>query len=323
MTDEYLWDRSGDAEPDVVRLEGLLARYGAKPIAAPAPGSGLEPRIAWYAAAALAAAALVVIVTRLAAPSDVWKVTGPRGTSRVAIGQSVRTDAVSRARLSSRAVGTVELAENTTLRVTEVREGRSILELSVGTIHAKTISPPGVFVVDTPKARAMDLGCEYTLEVEPDGGGRLHVDAGWVGLTRYGWQSLVPERASALFDRDGNLMPPVFDDAPEGFFAAVQRFSLGEPAGEERDAALSRILELARRRDALTLLNLFSRASREERLLVYDRLSALVPAPASVPRAAMEEGWRIGATDAWWPPVLEASGVRAIKKGKKTLSPAR
>src|SRR5262249_27753346 len=145
----------------------------------------------------------------------------------------------------------------TTVTLTELRPGRTTLELSRGTIHARTMSPPGLFVVDTPRARATDLGCEYTLSVEPGGEGRLHVDSGWVGLTRSGRQSLVPERASALFDREGRLMPPVFDDAPSGFFEAVREFALDASSSERREASVSAILALARRRDALTLLNLF------------------------------------------------------------------
>jgi hypothetical protein len=318
MSDEYLWDRSGGSDPDVARLETLLARYRSPGSQAPVARRRPHPA-RWFAAAGLAAAAaLFAILTLPARRSDQWSLAGPRGTERVAVGQTVRTGPGSRARLSSRAVGMVDVAENTVLRVEEAREGRSVLELAVGTIHAKTTSPPGVFVVDTPRARAMDLGCEYTLSVEPAGEGRLHVDSGWVGLTRYGRQSLVPERASASFDREGNLMPPVFDDAPAGFLDAVREFSLGEPAAT-RDAALAAILELARRRDALTLLNLFPIASPEERLRVYDRLNALVPAPAAVTREAVEN-WRIGTTDAWWRPVFEASGVRAIKKGKKPIS---
>jgi hypothetical protein len=122
-----------------------------------------------------------------------------------------------------------------------------------------------------------------------------------VELQRGITQSLVPRGASAAFDTEGTLTPPVFDDAPAAFKEAVRRHDI------------ARVAALARRRDALTLVNLFSRVSEAERLLLYDRLNELVPAPPSVTRESMR-WWTPGATDAWWPPVLKASGVEAIKK---------
>ena len=321
MNDEYLWDRSGERDPDVAALETLLARFRMRPSQAPTL-PGRRTRIWWYAAVGLAAAVLLaVLAASLLRPSAGWTLTGAEGAKQVALGQTVRTSAGSTARLVSRAVGTVDLAQNTILTVTEVRAGRSELALALGTIHAKTMSPPGVFVVETPHATATDLGCEYTLSVEPGGEGRLHVDAGWVGLRRSARQSLVPEHASAVFDGEGRLTPPVFDDAPAGLFEAVRVFAI-DPAPARREAALSTVLALARRRDALTVLNLFPISTHEERLRVYDRLNELVPAPAPVSREAVED-WRTGATDPWWAPVFEASGVRSIKKGKKPLSSAR
>src|SRR5437764_316199 len=200
-------------------------------------------------------------------------------------------------RLETPSIGVVDVAAGTTLHVI----GKSRLALDAGTIHARTTSPPGLFIVDTPRAKATDLGCEYVLDVAKDGSGSLRVTAGWVALTR-GWtQSLVPRGASATFDAEGMLTPPVFDDAPVAFKEAVRRHDIAQ------------IVALARPRDALTLLNLFSRTNDEERLLVYDRLAQLVPPPAEITRQSMR-WWSPGVTDAWWAPVRKASGVNAIKK---------
>jgi len=40
-----------------------------------------------------------------------------------------------------------------------------------------------VFVVDTPSASAIDLGCAYTLHVNEDGSGTLRTTLGWVGFS--------------------------------------------------------------------------------------------------------------------------------------------
>jgi hypothetical protein len=213
-------------------------------------------------------------------------------------------------RLEAAGVGLIDVAPNTRLELVESGDRRQRLALTSGTIHARTISPPGVFVIDSPLARAVDLGCEYTLRIAPGGSGSLHVESGWVDLTHGFEQTLVPARASALIDRRGGLTAPYFDDAAPELRDAVVRFC-GAPADRARE--LQTILVHARRRDALTLLSLFRHAAANERLLLYDRLNALVPAPASVPRDAVRE-WTPALTGPWWRDVLAASGVKPIRK---------
>ena len=65
----------------------------------------------------------------------------------------------------------------------------------------------------------------------------------------------------------------------------------------------------------------FRFATTEERLMVYDRLNQLVPAPPSVTRDAIRN-WEFLTVDPWWTDVLKASGVNAIKKKKRMLPPA-
>jgi len=330
---DYLWDRRGSPDEGVVELEELLVRYR-RPSPPPerhAPADGTadlfdpdtEMHRGWsWAAAAVIAAVLIGagMYWLEARRAGEWSVTDARGTEPLERGQSVTTSAGRSLLLASPAIGEVQVGENTTLRLLEARSGRSTLELTAGTIHAKTTSPPGVFVVETPRARAVDLGCEYTLEVDAGRQGRLHVDSGWVALVQGRRQSLVPARASAVFDEEGRLTPPWFDDAHPDFGEAVRIFSISythpEPAARTR--ALDSILAFARARDGLTLLNLFSipEATPEERLRIFDRLNALVPAPPGVSRDGAANG-SIRATEDWWAPVRKAAGVGPVKKGKR------
>ena len=258
------------------------------------------------AAAAILAIGVILFEMR---PLMGWRVTEVAGSARVPWllrpGVVVTTGSASRVRLQSEEIGTVDIAEKTSLRVI----GRHRLALVSGTIHAWTTSPPGLFVVDTPRARAIDLGCEYVLSVGADGGGLLRVLTGWVSLDAYG-ESLVPQGARAAISSDGRLSAPIFEDAPLAFQQAVERYSFGS-SGD-----LSTVLTLARQRDALTLINLFRVATTEERFRIYDRLNDLVPAPPQVPRDALHN-WTIMTVDPWWPDVLKASGVTSIKKKKR------
>jgi hypothetical protein len=288
------------------RLHELLSVYK---YSAPMPDfrsvTPIRRRPVWPWLAAAAAVLMVLFV--LVRPRDrhAWLVTSSLIPRTLRTGDVVSTAAGSRVRLESREIGIVDVGEKTTLRLT----GRNRLELAAGTIHAKTKSPPGIFIVDTPRARATDLGCEYVLSIAANGAGTLRVSLGWVGLNSFS-QTLVPQGAKATIASDGRLTPPIFEDAPRAFQEAVRRYAFG--SGED----LQTILTLARRRDALTLINLFRLATPDERLRIYDRLNQLVPAPAAVPRDAMQY-WTFRITDPWWPDILKASGVNAIKKKKR------
>jgi hypothetical protein len=312
MNDDYLWDGSGEPDAEVQKLESLLGHYRS---AAPMPDfkrvvvMRRRPRWPFAVAAALIVCAILGAV-RFYTPANRWRATESSGVADVPhsilrTGDVVRTERGS-VRLQSPAVGTIDLGANTTVRLIENRSRRHRLALAAGTIHAKTTSQPGVFVIDTPKARAIDLGCEYTLTVAPGGGGELHVIAGWVDLTHGYEQSLVPQGASALIESDGSLSVPVFDDAGPAFHEAVRKHDM--PA----------IVAHARTRDAFTLLNLFRLASPDERMLLYDRLNQLVPAPFSITREGVRY-WTPSSTELWWTPVLRASGINALKKKKGAL----
>ncbi|MEA2237978.1 MAG: hypothetical protein QOC81_2702 [Thermoanaerobaculia bacterium] len=318
MNDDYLWNGRGDPDDEVQKLEALLGRYRS---AAPIPDFRrvvvLRRRRRWPLAVAAAAIIAIVISTAflLRLRAGEWKATRIAGLSSLPdrplrAGDVLHTDSTSRIRLESRNVGIIEVDGRSTVRLVESRKGRQRIALDVGMIHARTTSPPGVFVVDTPRAQAIDLGCEYTLSIAPGGGGELHVTSGWVDLT-HGWeQSLVPQGGSARIGSDGQITVPVFDDADPRFRAAVRDFAQAHD--------LTTILALARRRDAYTLLNLFRLTTPDESTRLYDRLNELVPAPLPVRREAVRN-WRPETTELWWRPVIAASGLSEIKKKKGML----
>jgi hypothetical protein len=101
-------------------------------------------------------------------------------------GQWLATDGDSRARLVMRDVGTIDVEPNSRLRVVAsaalfpTSERR--LSLEVGSLHARVISPPRLFVIETPAATAIDMGCEYTLSVDESGATRIRVISGLVRM---------------------------------------------------------------------------------------------------------------------------------------------
>ena len=166
---------------------------------------------------------------------------------------------------------------------------RSRLALTRGTIHARINAPPRLFSVETPSGTAVDLGCEYTLDVDSLGNSALVVTSGWVSFEDHGRESLIPAGMRAVTRRGGIVGTPVRDDAPDSLRAALTAFD----AGDHGDTVIAALLRSARPRDAVTLWHLANRAEGDQRRRVVQRLTQLVPPPAGVSREAVVDDARM------------------------------
>lgn len=210
------------------------------------------------------------------------------GSSRIAekgrlgVGQWLETDGNSRAQIEVGSIGQVEIDPNTRVRLVETKVTEHRLELAQGKMSAKIWAPPRLFFVDTPSAIAADLGCAYTLEVDNEGGGLLHVTSGWVALQLKDRESIVPAGASCATRRGIGPGTPYFDDASQAFRNALSKLDF------EKDADVKTSLEIvlteARPRDTLTLWHLLYRLEGKDREQVFERMALLAPPPEDVTR---------------------------------------
>jgi FecR-like protein len=204
---------------------------------------------------------------------------GGSGTMRV--GQALVTDDSSRATIAVGGIGRVDVQPGTRVRLVRAEATDHRLALAYGGIHAKVDAPPRLFFVDTPAGTAVDLGCEYVLETDSSGRGRLYVTGGYVEFAWSGARSVVPIDAYA--ETRGHSPPgiPYVSDAPAALVAALDSFAFASGG----TAAVRAALGAARSEDAISLWHLLSRVDSSERGAVYDRLAILVPPPAGVTRA--------------------------------------
>ena len=326
--DDYLWDGSGEPDPEIQSLEALLGEFRHD---RPTPVfPQLVPSRRWmffsrrlrvfHVLAAMAAAAVAVaVVTFLehqpkpASGVGVgWDVTWVAGAPRIGlaiisgkepnrlgVGQILETDHQSRASLRAEAIGQIEVEPRTRLRLLNMGTDQKRIALDRGTIHTYIWAPPGQFVVDTPSAVTVDLGCAYTLQVDDSGSGIVRTSLGWVGFKLNGRESFIP--AGAACETRPKVGPgiPYFEDASLKFRAALARFDFGDSTPQQRSADLAIILGESRKRDALTLWHLLTRVDEEQRALVYDRLRKLAPPRASVTKEGilrLEQPM----LDRWW-----------------------
>jgi ferric-dicitrate binding protein FerR (iron transport regulator) len=310
MRDEYLWDRSGEPDPEIQQLEEVLGRLRSQQSAPhwseksrvrtmPEPGR-------WGGAIAAGVVLVIAASWLVSRPfQTAWKVARVAGTPTVGshmiyatgqltVGQALVTDSNSRAKLGVWNIGEVELAPNSRLRLLRADKTDQRLALDRGTLHASIWAPPRLFSVETPAAVAVDLGCEYTLHVDSSGATTLHVIMGWVGFNQNGHESWVPAGAECVMRRGTQPGTPYFVDASGAFRTALDRFDF-----EHDPSALDGILPAARPRDALTLWHLLPKLHGAAQALVYERMAALAPPPAGVTRQGILADDR-QMFDRWW-----------------------
>jgi FecR-like protein len=316
MSDDYLWDRSGKPDPEVAKLERVLGTLGAgdPPLRLPESMPAREvrggvPAFAWAMAASVLVVAGAAALWFGSQQTSGWAVAtlegaprvgdGPVAASgRIAVGQWLETDATSRARVSVGRIGEVLVEPNTRLRLLEAGDRRQRLHLQLGTVTALILAPPRQFVIETPSARAVDLGCAYTLEVDAQGGALVTVLAGWVSFEDQGRESFIPAGARCATRPGSGPGTPYFTDASNAFKNALAMLDVAD-GDAARAAALAGLLPEARREDAFTLWHLLARLRGHERDEVYARLAALVPPPAGVTRDGVMAGDR-DMLDRWW-----------------------
>ncbi len=204
---------------------------------------------------------------------------------RLAVGQWLETDGDSRAQIEVGSIGQVQIDPNTRVRLVETKPTEHRLELAHGKMSAKIWAPPRLFFVDTPSAVAADLGCAYTLEVDDQGVGLLHVSSGWVALQLKDRESMVPAGATCATRPGTGPGTPYFDDASENFRSALSKLDFGYAVDiPDLQPPLEVVLAESRRRDTLTLWHLLSRVQENDRARVYERMAVLVSPPDGVTR---------------------------------------
>lgn len=203
-------------------------------------------------------------------------------SGKLSVGQFLETDADSKAKIQVADIGQVEIAPNSRVRLVKTSLSEHRLSLERGVLQAKILAPPRLFIVDTPSAVAVDLGCEYTLEVDAGGNSRLRVTAGFVALERDGRESIVPAGATCLTKKGKGLGTPFSEDASVNFQNALFKFDF-ENSGSE---AVKTIVKEANVYDAITLWHLLSRTRAAEREKVFDALHSFV----KLPKGANREG---------------------------------
>ena len=198
-------------------------------------------------------------------------------------GSWLETPEASRAELKVGTIGSVELEPASRLQLLSMSRDDHRLHLERGRLHAKIWAPPRLFFVETPAGTAIDLGCEYTLDVDSMGNSLLHVQSGFVSFAAGSREVVVPA-GWIVQARPGHFTgTPYSETASPAFRDALAQFDF-EGGGS---GAIDDVLTIARTEDALTLWGLLWHAPAAERPRIYDKLAALTLPRAHTTRAGV------------------------------------
>jgi ferric-dicitrate binding protein FerR (iron transport regulator) len=308
--DDYLWDRSGE-DPEVERLEKLLGGFAHDaPLREPPPPQqkkrGRRTAIIIGGVFLAAVAALLAILwsrddrrggARLASAADggagepgfSFQVTGgaalcngdpqhPGGEGILRVGSWLETEPGATADVKVADIGDVKLKPNSRLRLVATGPDEHRLELERGKLSARVTAPPRLFVIDTPAAKAVDLGCAYDMEVDEHGVTHVRVTSGAISLEGHGLTSWIPWGFEATADRGRGPGTPVYSEAPQAFKDALARFDAGDGGGWSV-SPLAAIVDEAGPADAVTLWNLLARTDGPDRIAVFRRLDEVAIRP--------------------------------------------
>ncbi|MEE9131552.1 MAG: FecR domain-containing protein [Phycisphaerales bacterium] len=292
--DRYLWDKSGPVDRDIEQLERKLQALRHEGDAPQMRISIRRWRIAPLAIAAVLtlAAGVTWMMFQSADKDGAWNVVAMKGTptidsvplvgeGRLAVGDWLETDKNAQVRVEVADIGDVTVHPNSRLKLlVSEADKKHGLQLARGSIEAFIFAPPRLFFVETASAVAVDLGCQYLLQVDEQGTGRLEVLSGWVSFEHDAIDSIVPRDGVCQTRAGIGPGTPYFNDTSDEFVQALVEFDF-QDGGED---AMNVIVTQARPRDTLTLWHLLSRVDGAQRDRVFDRMTSFSPPPDEVTR---------------------------------------
>lgn len=247
-SDDYLWDRSGEVDPDVAWLEQVLQplAHDERELRDPetnAPrGGGGRPRLLRFVMAAaavlLVAGTLSWLLLRTPAPKLFVA-----GTEQRLYADARFVATKERNQLELEGFGDFTFRPGSSVRVERVASDQTSLYLEHGMMHAfvNANAKPEFFQVGTPAARCVDLGCRYELDVdEKTGDAEVRVMTGRVAFrSGRGAEVWIPAEAKCRATKEHGPETPYFEEDEGIYSAAIADFDAARdaPRAERRKLA--------------------------------------------------------------------------------------
>lgn len=307
---DYLFDPKAPVDPDdrsvaeAVELERLLGRFGhrGRELRPARPRRPWLPLISALVAAALIVALVLAWHTGSTPPArDGLRVV--RGDGRAAVGLAEWFEATETEReLNIDAHAMLTLEPGSRLQVKRLDAAQTRFYLAEGRLEAFVF--PSVrarfFQVETPATTCVDLGCRYTLDVDPaTGAAQVRVTMGQVAFVDGDREVFVPRGAECRALPGRGSGTPSFSDCADDLRDALDRYDAA--AVSARGTVASAVAAAAGSlRDTLPLWHLLADGEAAVQRTAEEALVRLAGMPAGVKGAATPERWRVHLEPHWW-----------------------
>jgi len=308
--DDYLWDGTGEVDPDVAIVEKLLRPYR----------HGEATSLQWKERPNLLFLLAAVAVALIGA-AMYYQSTRPeelREPLRFKIGRaSLSKDKVFVATKTQNVIelngvdntwyATLMLDVDSRVRVERADTLEAHVALEYGQLEAfvSAHARPRFFQVKTPSARCVDLGCQYTLKVDGKGNSCVEVLTGRVEFQHGDRSVYVPAGAICYADVERGPGTPRFKDCPKALLEWVDKFDKERDDKTRRTWARSMLTVLASqeidKRHTLPVWHLLQDRDSEIAAMVAEGLGKIVG----------------------WPKKIEKPGKRVMTREEQKLWKAR
>lgn len=291
--DDYLWDRSGEADPTTREIEQLFAPLAHRDRELPLDALPVQLRSAtpsrrWRVTLLGLAATLTVAAVVL------WWSQAPTLRPGDSACDFVATNAEMRLELGT--LAELTLSPGSRLRFEHWRTDEALFRLERGKLTARVAPPPavqaGFFQVDTALGRVIDQGCRYELTVDDDNTANVVVTEGAVTFAFPQRTVFVPAGASTNVTARGPSTPVFLSSSTELRKAVVYLDDLtAKGANQMREAGAAEVVKACREQsDSLPLWHLLRDEDPALRQLAEQALIELVGPPENAGKTK-EQTW--------------------------------
>lgn len=198
-------------------------------------------------------------------------------------GELLSTNDESRAFVHIPKVGGMEVYYKTRLMLDKAKDGANTVVLNYGKISLSNTEDMPEFTIVVNNFEVIDRGGKFEVENLSSLGAKVKVVYGFVEIVHEGNSYMIDENHTCVLRKGFRPGIPVNVNSSDSMRALVNSFDF-ENGGE---AAVEKIISIAKEHDMLTLLALIPVVPQLQRQIIFQEISNRFPPPESVTRAGI------------------------------------
>jgi hypothetical protein len=225
-----------------------------------------------------------------------WKVNTKEGTvvvngivnfsGKIRQGESLLTEADSRAAILVPGIGNIDVDENSLLLLEKAKDGNNRIRLQKGSIKIVNMANMPDLAIDVASCVVVDRSGQFGISIGENNLINVSVDFGFVELQHGSQMVYINEGYICEILNGDKIGVPYRNDASDELKEEVKNFE----SNKINDGTINKIIKAATPKDMLTLLELIPRTSQLKRQILFQAIANNFPPPESVTLAGIING---------------------------------